>query len=326
MRKSVAVLSLALVASCLLSLQLWRELRAERALVEELRSRETAFAQPAAATGGRTPAAARPPPAPAPALVTTSPPPEPPAERARNVHGTQEEWDDYQRRLLQDPKFREARREELRLQFAARREDAIRLLGFTPGEADAAVNLMVETQLRGEIASPSQVDLSAEGRRLLQESHKAQEQAYQAELRQLLGADKGARWREYLDSLPTRGRVDSLRLQLTGADALREDQIEPLVAALHTERARMRQDLAEYQNSLLGQPDTDSRMWDRYSRRQGELLADLKQRSLAAAGAILSTPQLDRLEALLQREIDRHEANSRLIRIRSKLDSASRHE
>ena len=48
----------------------------------------------------------------------------------------------YQRRMLQQPKYREAWRAQQRLRYARRRENVIRLLGFTPEEADAVIELV----------------------------------------------------------------------------------------------------------------------------------------------------------------------------------------
>ena len=50
-------------------------------------------------------------------------------------------------------------------------------------------------------------------------------------------------------------QVDRFRTQLTGADMLRDDQVEPLIAALHVEHAQMQQELQEYRETLSWEGD-----------------------------------------------------------------------
>ena len=53
------------------------------------------------------------------------------------------------------------------------------------------------------------------------------------------GEDKSAQLQNYMESRQTRMQVDQFRTQLTGGDAFRDDQVEPLIAALQLERSQM---------------------------------------------------------------------------------------
>ena len=91
---------------------------------------------------------------------------------------------------------------------------------------------------------------SADELRQQKERLEAEERAYQAKLRELLGEEKSAQLQSYMESRQTRMQVDRFRMQLTGADLLRDDQVEPLIAALHAEQAQMQQELQEYRDTL----------------------------------------------------------------------------
>lgn len=328
MRKPVLILSVALIASTTTATWLWQQLREERSRNTEMSAHmaksghdtsAVAFSSPEGSSSGAL----------APSVTSDSQASTPviAAQGSRTVHGTEDEWDRHQRQLFQDPKFRDARRVELRLQHAVRRDDAIRLLGFTPGEADALIEAMVERHIRALMKATPDVDLSIEGRRRAKEQVEAEEREHQDELRVLLGEQKRARWHDYMESLATRARVDGFRIRLTGEDALRDDQVEPLIAALHTERAQLRRELTEYQDSLDWSNESlngGSQRWELFAARQLELLGEAKQRSLTAAGAILSPSQLQRLAALLQQEIDREQASNQTIQVRSRIDAGTR--
>jgi DNA-binding transcriptional regulator YbjK len=136
-------------------------------------------------------------------------------------------------------------------------------------------------------------------------------------LRKLLGDEKNARFQEYMETRNTRMQVDQFRPQFTGADTLRDDQVEPLIAALHVERAQMQQELKEY-GATLASDDASQK----YSERRIELMKAAYDRMHAAAAPILSSSQTKRLDALLKRDLERQEAQARMVLVQSKIDSA----
>jgi hypothetical protein len=322
MRKSEVVLSVALLGSAAASVWLWGELRAERARSADLSARlDTATATPVAmpepavipqagqsvdtSPKALTPTSAEP-------VVTQSP---------MRVLGARHDERAYQRQLMRDPKYREAWRAQQRLTLTPRRANLIRLLGLSPDQADAVIDLSIERRI-GWIERTPPDTMTVEYVQQQQEREEAEERADRDRLRELLGETQRARLQEYVESRPSRMQVDRFRTQLAGADALRDDQVEPLIAALHVEQSQMNQELSEYGDALNRDGDaSDSRR--RYGERKSELLKAAHGRMHAAAGAILSRTQLEALDALLRRDLERHEREQRLIGLESKLPRAS---
>ncbi len=319
MQKSTVLLLVIALASAGVSAGLWTQLRAERELNAELSERLIA----AAATPIAAPPAVQPPvqsqaPAPVATPAATIAPPvvtaaaaEPEAARA-----SPEQSQDRQRRLMSDPRFREAFREQQRLQLASRRENFIRLLGFTPQQADAVINLSIERQMEMQTRSST---MTVDEIRQRKESMEAQEREYQAKLQTLLGADKSAQLQTYMESRQSRMQVDRFRTQLTGGDMLRDDQVEPLIATLHAEQAQMQKEMQEYRDADVEKIGASE--WQlQYAERQAELMKAAHGRMHTAAAGILSNSQLVMLDAMLKRDRERLEAQQRMSRIQSKLD------
>jgi hypothetical protein len=321
MQKSTVILLVLALASAGVSAGLWRELRAERALNAELSERlEIAAANPVVPVAPVSVASRPADPLPGKAPAIAAAPIPSPAEVAakKTAQASYEDWQSRQRRLMSDPKFREAFREQQRLQLATRRENFVRLLGLTPAQADAVIDLSIERQMDWQSRNQSGENTPEEVQRR-KENNEAQERDYQAKLRGLLGETKAAQLESYMESRQSRMQVDRFRIQLTGSDLLRDDQVEPLIAALHTEQAQMQKDLQEYRETSSAETDpTGSQR--RFADRQTEAMKAAHRRMHAAATGILSSSQLEKLDAMLQRDLERHEAQQRMSRIQSKLD------
>jgi len=322
MRLSTAILLVLALAGAGVSFAFWNELRAERALTADLSARLEA-ANAAARVPPPPPPQPREEPPPSPA--ERSPPPAPVSAqvesrtaRAKANPEPENDWRANQRRLMSDPKYRAAWREQQRLQLAQRRENYIDILGFTPAQADAAIELAIDRQMSmfEGMALSGNPD---EAQRQMRERNEAQERAYQARLSELLGAEKSARLQTYMESRQSRMQVDRLRNQLTGADALRDDQVEPLIAAMHVEQSQLQKDMQEFRDTLSweGDPTASQR---KYSERQADLMKDAHKRMHSSASGILSGSQLDKFDTLLKRDLERLEAQQRMQRIRSKLE------
>src|SRR5436309_2953890 len=59
-----------------------------------------------------------------------------------------------------------------------------------------------------------------------------------------------ARWQSYIENLGSRRRVESLRTQLAAGDPLRDDQFEPLIAALGAETLQYHRELDDLVQSM----------------------------------------------------------------------------
>jgi len=310
MRMSTVFLLITALASAGVSAGLWLELRAERALNAELSERlSLAIATPIAAPPPVAQGPAAPvittapvaaPAAPAPVIVATTVEP----ETAKPARNGPRDWQARQRKLMDDPKYREAFREQQRLRLATRRDNFIRLLGFSPEQADAVIELSIDQQLE-----------------MQQGMNDANVRAHEARLREVLGEEKSVQLQAYMESRQSRMQVDRFRTQLTGADMLRDDQVEPLISAMHAEQAQMQKELGEYRETLSWEGDATASS-RQYAERQLEMMKAANRRVHSAASGILSGSQLERLDAMLKRDVERHEAQQRMSRIQSKLDQS----
>lgn len=312
MRKSEVVLSLALAVSVSLSLWLWRELRLvheQHTLLEmqpqaasaapiETRPPDITAASPAATVAATTPATS--PVAPAAAQAS-----------AKKPGPSLDEQQAAQLRLLQDPRYRAAYREQSRLNYGLRRENIIRLVGLTPEQADAVIGLQVDREL-GWIEDPKS----------LNENYEANEREHQAKLREMLGEEKFARLQQYMESRSSRMQVDQLRNHLGGPDMLRDDQVEPLIAALHPEITQLRRDLKESERTAMWSSNT-AEAWRQHAERRVELEKDAHSRMHVAAAPILSQTQLEKFDAMLARELGRRAAEQRMQGLQAKIGGAN---
>ena len=222
--------------------------------------------------------------------------------------GRKEDWQQDQRRALQDPRYRQAWREQSRLTYALRRDNIMRLVGLTQQQADAVIDLQIDREL-ALIEDPNSLD---------QKRYEVTEVAHQAELRKLLGEEKTARLQAYMESRGSRMQVDQFRNQLSGADMLRDDQVEPLIAAMHVENTQLRSELEEYRQAQdWNDPSEDMRR--QFDERRAELTQEAHARMHDAASPILSSSQLAKFDAMLARDRDRRAAKQRMEGLQVKI-------
>jgi hypothetical protein len=323
MRKSTVLLSIALLASAASAVGFWQALRAERARTAELGAQlerqglELQRVTEAAASSARTPE-----PAAAQLAVATSPAPAAsPATSPKSEMGAREDWEAAQRRLLRDPRYREALREQERLKLAQKRSNMVRLLGFTPEQADAAIDLDIDQQLLWREGNSSQ-NSTPEAMKAMRARHEAAEREHQDKLRALLGEEKRLRLQGYMESRESRMQVEDLRSALTAADALRDDQIEPLIAALHLERSQAQAELREFRDTLSWE-GVNNESWRSYGERKVELMKSMNSRMLSSASSLLTQAQLEALKQHLREDLAQVEAQQRMSHIQTKLERAN---
>jgi hypothetical protein len=316
MRKFVVLLSAAFLASSVMALWLWHELRAERLHTSRLTAQLAT--PPARMHRDVSEPVIETPPAPAAQQPVDTEPPTARPENPKQV-SAQENWHEYQRRLLANPRYLDERRAQRRLELAARREEAMRLLGFTAEEADGVINLWIESEIRSDVrqTSSSDTDLEAIRARIA-----AEERANLESLQKLLGERKAEQWRNYYSSLGTRSRVNQLQGQLSGVDMLRDDQVEPLISAIHTEVLQMKGEARDFRDSLDWQTD-QLKSHQQAQEREIELMIVAQGRIRASTAAILSRAQQEKLDAMLEREIEARRSQQRMQRVYSKIDAAN---
>jgi hypothetical protein len=221
---------------------------------------------------------------------------------------------------MRDPKYREARREQGRVSYARQRDDLIQILHLTPEQADAVIGTQLDRDDWWWDQPPGRVDDSPQAQEEHQARVDAAYRAYQDELGKLLGEQKRTEFNDYIESRGTRRLVEQLRVQLRDGHALRDDQVEPLIAALHAEGAQMRRDLDEYASTQKNLGAAEDPV--KFDAKQLQLMKAMHARMHAAAGAVLSQSQVKALDGMLAREREQFEAQQRLARIQQKLDQA----
>ena len=313
MRRALSILAVTASGLAVASIYLWRELDQERAFNAELRARLDAAPAPVAAPVSA-PVESE---APALAAATTTLPTEstpaaavetsaPPRTSKRS--GSKDDWQQRQRLALQDPRYWQAWREQTRLTYALRRDNIMRLLGLTQQQADAVIDLQIDNEL-AMIEDPRAID---------PQRYEAADSALQAKLRDLLGEQKAAGLKTYMESRGSRMQVDQFRNQLSGPDMLRDDQVEPLIAAMHVENTQLRRDLEEYRQSQDWNDASDD-MRREFEQRRAELTKEAHDRMHDAAAPILSSSQLQKFDAMLARDRDRRAAKQRLQGLQVKI-------
>lgn len=229
-----------------------------------------------------------------------------------------EDWQAYERRLLSDPKFREARKAQRRLELASWYEEAIQILGMTPAQADQVLDLVIERELdwSGRPNPRDDAEL-AQRQRKIEESRRN----HAAALTTILGATQATQWEQYVASQPSRFEVRQLRTQLSSTmDPLRDDQVEPLVAALAVEREQLSQELKAYSESLDWDGANAESARSKYDRYQAERIGAADQRAYASASMFLSQRQLGELELMRKRQREMQQARERMMRAQAELE------
>lgn len=311
MRKLDILLGLALATSVAVAYSLWTQLQDERALTQQLRSR-VSVAEP---TPERTA------PSPAPVVPATPTPaaearPDVPArsESPERAAGRKQEWQAYQRQLLKDPRYVAALREQRRLTYRLRRDNAMRLFGFSADAADAIIDLDIDQELQ-VMAGDDETDGG------LSDRIATAQRDHDAKLLELLGRDRFDRWQTYMETRGTRMQVDRFRTQLSGADALRDDQVEPLITALAAEQQQMRDEIDAYRESL-SRDGGDADASRDFRARQIEITKAAHRRMLASASSILSTSQTRRLEDMLAADLAQRAMRERMESLRRKIETS----
>ena len=307
--------ALAFVLCSALSVWLWHRVREERALNAQLVAQMSSMSVSPANTD--LPEAA----------MRTSTPPEaaaadaiPPAleDPSRSERDDTEDLYADERRRLRDPKYRGLWRERERLNLAFKRDNFIRLLGLTAAQANAVIDLAIDRQMAWIDRPPVPDPMTDEFRQASAQMDAESERIYQEGLRKLLDEQKRTQLQEYEESQQTRLNINHFRAQLTGADLLRDDQVEPLIAAVHEEEARMQREMQAYRDTLDWTGDTTATLQQLYDREL-ELMKAANGRMRTAVAPILSPSQLARFTDMLERKLANTAADQGLQQLQSKL-------
>jgi hypothetical protein len=310
MNKRETVLALAAVTGTAAAFLFRHQLNEERALTAQLRAQPPVAAPAPQPIVLSTVSKVTVTPSPAVTSDTAVPPPGP-----RFVAGRKEEWQSAQRQLLKDPRYLDALRAQRRLTYRLRRDNAMRLFGFSAATADAVVDLDIDSEIQMMSLDPAG---SGED---LRKQYEAVQRDHDTRMLALLGRDRFDHWQNYMETRGTRMQVDRYRSQLNGADLLREDQVEPLITALAVDQKQMRTEIEEYRDSLSWEGNS-TESTRRFRERQLEIMQAANKRMLASAASILSSSQVKRLADMLSADIEQRATQDRIESLRRKIGPA----
>jgi hypothetical protein len=215
----------------------------------------------------------------------------------------------FERRMLAIPEYREGRKAQHRRELARLRNEGIQVVGITPEQADRIIETMVERSLDwSSRPNPRNAQEELERLREIEEKHRKEE----ADLRALLGDAKAEQWTEFIASQSSRSEVRRLRDSLSdGSEPLRDDQVEPLISALHTVRTQFQKEMQDYRDSLASEGNRQGAS-AQYAQRYTERMAAADKRAAAEAASILSQQQLAAFQAMRARQLEIQIARQRL--------------
>ena len=221
---------------------------------------------------------------------------------------------DREARMLRDPQYRKARRAFDRVQLASGYIDLAASLGLSQDQADKLLDLLAEQDLRQSEVTMWDPEREEEPRKLQAQLEEMQ-RANDAERAALLGPQKFTQWKEYEASLGVRHQVLHLRTTLSaGPEPLREDQIEPLIAAMYAEQKQVDEALQDLTATLTPSDGRQAGWQSLFNERREQLSAAAHERIHTAAASILSQPQLEARDQMLQRQLDMDKAQYDMMR------------
>ncbi len=335
MNKAIPILLLTTAAPAIACLHLVRELREERAQSEALQAKVAELEKSAAETQVfRIVRRASPFSAPVEMPLGTSrgAPSKSPAKQSDKPTGTStpnaalaaddpqdqmREHFERQRALLKNPEYREAVRASSRLSMSQNYPGFAAELGLSEDEANRFMDLLTDQQLQSMEHDESLfLARTGDDEARMREAHERMQERMrqqQAEIEMHLGPTKYQKWQDYQQTLGQRHRLASMQSQLALAGApLNAEQSGALLAVLVQEQRKQQQAQA---GANAGQPVGS---WQPYGPVPGQeewitAQEQSNERLLAAIKSNLSSQQASKLEQMLDRELDLHRTQLKLL-------------
>jgi hypothetical protein len=223
-----------------------------------------------------------------------------------------------QRKMLQDPEYRELMRSQQKMGMKHMYGDMESMLGLSREEAQRVLDVLAEQQLRSMEQRPLMppMDGSAPDQAAMREQQRyfaEMKRKNDAELAAALGP-KYSEWQEYQQNTWSRSQVTRLRESLAGSDEpLRQDQLKPLVQAMAREQQQIQMNSmrSQYPAGVAG-PEAQMHMQEEWLERT----AQSHERIRNAVSSLLTPSQLQQLQEQQDQERKMQELNLRMQRAR----------
>ncbi len=306
MRNLMLVCSALAITSSIVSLNLWRDLRAERELNSQLRERPENSRSPAPALTA------------APLLTTPA--------KTENVSVSKAQLSTpaaavnlnnlvlNERDMLKDPEYRKARLAQIRLSLPQTYPGLAEALGLSPQEADKLFDLLAKNQMEMQANTPPIVNGQSD-QQAVREMDRVRQDAQQRlndSLLATLGDSRYRQWQDYQETRPGRQRAVQLSRTMEAiGEPMSDAQMRPLTTALVAEQKRQRDDMQAmvHDVSQFGQPSAEKMQEESFKRQ-----AESNRRVIEAATPYLSARQLGTLKETLDQQLAMSRASSRMQR------------
>lgn len=328
MNKAVIVLVLTTAAASFACMHLVSELRDERARTETLQMRITELER--AASEREQVASAIPtretpfsPFSVAPIVEHEREPraaakvPAPAESRSPIVAPDLREHFDRQRKLMQDPKYREAMRKQQRIHMDGMYPGLEEALGLSAEDRDRFLDLLSQQQADEMARSQETMVWNSNDPAAMKKAQDAitqRQQRYQEELDAQFGPSVRQKWAEYQETVGARHRVAAMQSQLALAGApLNAEQSKAVLDVLVEEQRRQMQehfsDNAARARLGFSSPDaaSDPTDWTQGQERSHE-------RVLSSLQSSLTSEQIEHIEGIFSREREMQRASMEMMR------------
>jgi Spy/CpxP family protein refolding chaperone len=186
-------------------------------------------------------------------------------------------------KMMKDPAFKNMMKPQMEAQMRKMYGDFFKKLNLTPDTEKKFMDLMTEHSLAamemgGNIYSGDKEKLNQSA-----DDFKAKQEEHDRQVTELLGADGAAQFKDYQKTLADRMALDGLRGQLSGVNALQQQQSDALLKIMGEERAKSPQLKINDQNDPAGAMKELSKpgVLENYVKHQEELNTRVANRAIS---------------------------------------------
>lgn len=261
-------------------------------------------------------------------IMAAAPPPVTNEDRARMMREHRER----QRKLMQDPDYREAVRLQARTTYSRQYPGVTEELGFDPTQAEEFFAMLAEQQLRvDEQMQPLWDEMpndpaSAQARHEnVQKAAAELQRSNEAEIAERFGADKLQAWKEYQSTLGQRWQLEQMRATLASQGLpLSPEVSKPMLKAMtNVQKQEMQEAIAT--NRIAPKAASLVTNWSFNGGDMEQQLENTRkrnQRMLDAISSYLTFEQRQALEREQQAQLKMQEAQMRMMRAQGNAGSS----
>jgi hypothetical protein len=199
-------------------------------------------------------------------------------------------------KMMQDPDTRKFIRDQQRGMMDQLYAPLVKQMGLSPDEATRFKDQLADNMMKGTEQASSMFDGTAATNHAAAAAMMDQQKTLEAQVKEFLGDDRFALYKEYQETVGERTQLNTFRSQTTGGDsALTDQQAEQLLAFMKEEK----QNLAASGQTLPGTGQNGAKLQDLQALMSGDQTdkwlatqQTLNERVYARAQTILSPDQL----------------------------------